>query len=202
MISDFQFREFGFGSACDDLSDADPKRINDFRLDEAYMDKDSAKFLQNGSTLNKYLSREDNPFVVLVQYAKFYNKQGYWSYDHLVIQMEECLDRLKVLYLSFDLVFVFDHFCGHNQAREGRPKISITRKYFGGKQQNMRDTVILGEDRFLGPHDHILATDNTQHMWWDLALPDIQLTGPFWISDMENSEHRHDMFTKKTTPAS
>ena len=64
----------------------------------------------------------------------------------------------------------------------------------------MRDIVILGEDTFLGPYDSILAADNTQHMWWYPALPDIQLAGPFCISDMENEEHRHDVFTGETKP--
>ena len=74
------------------------------------------------------------------------------------------------------------------------------RKYFGGKQPNMRDTVMLGEYGFLGPYDSIFSTGDTQHMWWDPALPDSQLTGPFWISDMEKSEHRHDVFTGNTKP--
>ena len=64
------------------------------------------------------------------------------------------------------------------------PKASIIRKYFGEKQPNTRDIFMLWEDGFLGPYDYILATGGTQHMWWDPALPDIQLTGPFWISDM------------------
>ena len=64
----------------------------------------------------------------------------------------------------------------------------------------MRDTVILGEDVFLGPYDSILETDDTQHIWWDPSLPDIQRTGPFYISDMENAEHRHYVFTGKIKP--
>ena len=51
----------------------------------------------------------------------------------------------------------------------------------------MRDTFILGEEGFLGPYDHILATENNQHILWDQSLPDIQLTIPFWISDMDNA---------------
>ena len=72
--------------------------------------------------------------------------------------------------------------------------------YFGGKQSNMRDTVMLGEDGFLVPYDRILATGNTHHMWWDPALPDSQLTGPLWVYDMEKAEHCHDMFTGKNKP--
>ena len=65
MISAFQSREFDFGFAWDDISDADMNRINDFRADKSYMDKDAAKILRNGSALKKDLPREDNHFVVL-----------------------------------------------------------------------------------------------------------------------------------------
>ena len=37
-------------------------------------------------------------------------------------------------------------------------------------------------------------------MWWYPDLPDIKLTGPFWLYDMENIEHRHDVFTGNTKP--
>ena len=50
------------------------------------MDKYSAKLLLNGIALKKYLSREDNPSVVLFEYGNSKNKQGYWSYKHLVIK--------------------------------------------------------------------------------------------------------------------
>ena len=59
---------------------------------------------------------------------------------------------------------------------------------------------MLGEDVFLVPYGRIFSTENTQHMWWDPALPYIQLTVPFWISDMENAEHRHCVLTGKTKP--
>ena len=58
----------------------------------------------------------------------------------------------------------------------------------------------MGEDGFIGPYDNILATGDIHHMWLDPELPYSQLTGPFWISDMEKAEHRHDVFTVKTKP--
>ena len=73
------------------------------------------------------------------------------------------------------------------------------RKYFGGKQPNMRDTVMLG-GVFLGPLYCIFETSDTQHMQQDPALPDSQLNGTFWISDMEKSEHHHDVFIGKNKP--
>ena len=184
MISDFPSREFGFGFYWGDLSYADLRRINDFRADKSYMDEDDAKLLQNGSALKKYLSREDNHFVVLFEYGNSYNKQWYWSYEHLVLKIEECLELLKFLYLSFGLVFLFDHPCGHYWSLEGGLKSSIVRKYFGGKQPNMKDTVMLREYGFLGPYGRILETGDTQNMWWYPALTDIQLTGHFWISEL------------------
>ena len=98
--------------------------------------------------------------------------------------MEDFLDCLNVMYLSFDFVFLFDRLCGHNQAREGILKATITRNHFGGKQPSMRYTVMLVGDVFLGPYARIFETGDTQHMWWNPALPDNQLTGPFQISDM------------------
>ena len=59
---------------------------------------------------------------------------------------------------------------------------------------------MLGGGGFLGPYDRILATEDTQHMWWDPALQDIQLTEPLCISDTERAEHHHDMCTGKTKP--
>ena len=92
------------------------------------MDKDAAKLLRNGNALNKDLSREENNFVVLFDYGNSDNKQGYWSYERLVLQMEDWMVCLKVMYLYFDLFFLFDHSCVHYHAREGRLKASIIRK--------------------------------------------------------------------------
>ena len=59
---------------------------------------------------------------------------------------------------------------------------------------------MLREDGFLGPYGRILVTDDTQHMCWDLVFLNIQLTGPFWISDTENVKHRHDVLTVNNKP--
>ena len=92
------------------------------------LEKYATKLLQNGSALNKYMSREDNPFLVLYEYGNSNNKQGYWSFEHLVLQMQDFLDCLKVMYTCSYLVFLFDYLCGHDRAREGIIKASITRK--------------------------------------------------------------------------
>ena len=55
--------------------------------------------------------------MVLFEYGNSENKEGYWSYENLVLKMEDYLDCLKVLYPSFDFIFIFDHLCGYDQAR-------------------------------------------------------------------------------------
>ena len=107
MISDFQPREFGFVFAWGDLSDDDLKIMNYFISDKSYMEKDAAKILQNGIAQKKYLSREENIFVVLFEYVSYDNKQGYWIYGRLVLQMKDCLDCLNFLYPYFYFVFLF-----------------------------------------------------------------------------------------------
>ena len=79
IISASQSREFGFGFAWSDISDADLNRINYFIADKRYIEKYATKLLQNGSALKKYMSREDNHFVVLFEYGNSDNKQGYWK---------------------------------------------------------------------------------------------------------------------------
>ena len=92
------------------------------------MEKHSAKLLLNGIALNKYPSREDNTFLVLFEYGNYDNKQGYWSYEQLDLQMDYCLDFLKVMHTYFNFIFIFDHLCGHDWARDCGLKASITRK--------------------------------------------------------------------------
>ena len=62
------------------------------------------------------------------------------------------------MFPSLDFFFIFDHSCGPDRACEGRLKASIMSNYFGGKQPNMIDAVILREGGFLGPYGRIFAT--------------------------------------------
>jgi hypothetical protein len=36
----------------------------------------------------------------------------------MVLQLEDCIDVLKVLYPQFDFLFLFDHSCGHDRQKE------------------------------------------------------------------------------------
>jgi hypothetical protein len=62
--------------------------------------------------------------------------EGYWSYEHRVIQLEDCIDCLKVLYPQYDMVFLLDHSCGHDQQNEDGLNAGKMSKTFGGETKN------------------------------------------------------------------
>jgi hypothetical protein len=69
---------------------------------------------KKGTALKKDLKH--SPFVVEFEYGA--NNEGYWSYEHMVLQLEDCVDCLQVLAPQFDYLFLFDHSCGHDKQRE------------------------------------------------------------------------------------
>jgi hypothetical protein len=60
----------------------------------------------------------------------------------MVLQLEDCVDCLKVLSPQFEFLFVFDHSCGHDQQREDGLNVKNMSKNFGRKQTFMHDALI------------------------------------------------------------
>jgi hypothetical protein len=118
--------------------------------------------------------------------------QGYWTYDHMVLQFEDCVDVVKVLYCEFDYIFLFDHSCGHDRKRSDGMCVDSIRKGFGGKQSAMRDTMIATAE-YLGPFGHSVEVGTSQKMLF--GSTDV---GPFWLSPEERESHRNDIITGKT----
>jgi hypothetical protein len=58
----------------------------------------------------------------------------------MVLQFEDCVDVVKVLYPEYDYVFLFYHSCGHDRNRPDGLWVNSMRKGFGGKQTVMRDS--------------------------------------------------------------
>jgi len=109
MISAFVSREFGFGFY---ISLEDLEKVNKEREGKKYSDEDAAKKVL-GNSFKAPLTK--SPFVVEFEYGA--NNQGYWDYDHMIIQFEDCIDVVKTLYPEFDFIFLFDHSCGHDRQR-------------------------------------------------------------------------------------
>jgi hypothetical protein len=101
MVSAFQSRETGFGV---DIDRIQMDEINAARTGQCYADKEAAMAIK-GQATKKDLTQ--SPFVVYFELGA--NNEGYWTYNHMAIQFEDCLDCLKVLYPHFDFAFLFDH---------------------------------------------------------------------------------------------
>jgi hypothetical protein len=53
------------------------------------------------------------------------NNNGYWSHEHMVVQIEDCVDVIHVLYPDFEVLFLFDHSYGHDRQREDGLNVEI-----------------------------------------------------------------------------
>mmetsp|Transcript_26808 Transcript_26808/g.33053 ORF Transcript_26808/g.33053 Transcript_26808/m.33053 type:complete len:391 (+) Transcript_26808:1059-2231(+) len=144
-----------------------------------------------GIMLSSFTSREFGygfvlTFVSELEYGS--NKEGYWTYDNMVLQLEDCIDCIKCLYPDYDFMFLFDHSNGHDRLQPNGLSINKVRKYFGGKQPKMRSSKLTLNE--FGPYH--LATSNLQpgmmqHMIFDAA--DI---GPFYFSETERNNRKFD----------
>ena len=105
MLSALQSRETGFGI---EISRVQRKEINESRRGKTYVDVDAAMAI-HGQAAKKDL--EQSPFVVYFELGV--NNEGYWTFNHMAIQFEDCVDCLRVLYPHFDFAFFFDHSQGH-----------------------------------------------------------------------------------------
>jgi len=72
----------------------------------------------------------------------------------MALQLEDCVDVLKVLYPQFDFLFLFDHSCWHDHQKEDG---------------------------------------------WDLTFQKIDDTGPFWMTEAERDQKRHDLVLEGQT---
>jgi hypothetical protein len=185
MISALQSCEFGFGLK---ISEEQLKEVSKYREGKHYMDKEAPKS-KRGSTSKGALTR--SPFVVEFNYGT--QEQGYWNYEHMVLQLEDCVDCLKVLLPEYDYLFLFDHSCGHNRQRENGLNVERMLKSYGGKQAILRDTLIKQEKGYLGTHLRTLRPGDIQKM----AIQDSD-DSPFWMTPIEREQRRFDIILPGT----
>ena len=170
MVSAFQSREFGFAL---DINEKQLSEINKKRKDKQYEDKDASTWLMGSPEKNKAPLKE-SPFVRYLGYGA--EKDGYWNYEHMVVQLEDCIDCVKHLYPQFDFVFELDHSSGH--ARERPDGLSTTNGElnfgWGGAQRKMRDTMLGTEDVGTLQHKRRIQVEQQQKMYFtDNDLPPI-----------------------------
>jgi hypothetical protein len=179
MISALQSRETGFGLV---ISEIQMDEINEARRGKTYVDMDAAMAI-HGQATKKDLKQ--SPFVVHFELGS--NNEGYWTYNHMAIQFEDCVDCLRVVYPHFDFAFLFDHSQGHaKKLANGLDAYAMNRGY-GGVQQRMHESTIKTEDGYLGMHERTLNIGDTQSFIFEPG--DL---GPFWMSEAERQLNRHD----------
>jgi hypothetical protein len=182
MISSFICREHGI------LREIDEHIlifVNTNRLGKSYADEEAAIEV-NGTAAKKPLTKSESPFLLYFDYGE--NRDGYWNYNHMVLQFEDTIDVLKVMYPNFKFVYLFDHSSGHSKTRPDGLNVSRMNKSYGGKQTAMRSTVIEREEGFLGPFQRHLQVGDTQHLMFQPTD-----TGPFWMSEEKKEATRHDV---------
>ena len=120
------------------------------------------------------------------------SNEGYWTYNHMSIQFEDCVDWIKVIYPYF-------RFCVRSFARTrkkltgGLDAYRINKKY-GGAQPMMRESsMIKDHDGYLGMHEHILHIGDTQSFVFTSNVK-----GPFWMSPEKRELNRHDRMLPAT----
>jgi hypothetical protein len=180
MIRAMMSQEFGWGF---ELTPEQLAKVNEKRAGKNYEDAESAT-AKRGNAAKAPLTV--SPFVREFEYGV--NAQGYWSYEHMVMQLEDCIDCLKVVHPEINFVFLLDHSCGHDRRREDGLNVAKMSKSFGGKQRSQRDMTIKQEEGYLGPYLRQLNVGDIQKMNF---TPDD--SGPFWMTPEEKEIARHDI---------
>jgi hypothetical protein len=139
MVSAFQSREFGFGVV---VGEEQLKEVNEKRKNVQY--KDLKAVAEAGGYKDGFKKPLTcSPFVCTFEYGA--DSDGYWNYNHMVLQLEDCVDVLKHLYPEYDYLFLFDHSSGHDKQREDGLNVKMMTKSFDGTQRKMRNTLIKRE---------------------------------------------------------
>jgi hypothetical protein len=108
MISAFVLCKFESGIK---LSDKDLQNITEFGHHKhcPYSDKSAAMY-ERGTSAKQPL--DSSSFVMEFEYGD--TAQGYWTYDHMVLQLRYCVDMVKVLYHNYEYIFLFNQSCGRD----------------------------------------------------------------------------------------
>ena len=180
MVSGFTCRELGFGyKVSDEILDI----VNTLRENQKYSDEEAAYTIYGNAIKRKLTS---TPFVEELEYGQ--NKDGYWTYDRMILQLEDCIDVLKVLFPDFDFIFLFDHSNGHDRLQSDGLSITKINVGYGGSQPMMKPSKL--PSSCFGPfHDdsYALQPGDTQYMQYSAVD-----AGPCNMDEKEREESRYD----------
>jgi hypothetical protein len=164
MVSAAGSREFGFGFC--KITEEQMKTMNEERRGKRCADEDAATHLL-GSPLKKNL--EESPLIRMLECGA--GKDGCWSHNHMVLQIEDCFDCFKMLDPECDMVWELDHSSGHGAELPAGLTTKQTGTIdgglgwnHGGKKRHMRDSKLTANDVGTVHHARFKGTDVTQSM--------------------------------------
>ena len=190
MLSAFVSREFGFGRV---LTNEELDKVNAARRmigKNTFIDEQAANEVLG--TIYKSDLKE-SPLVKYLYIGA--SNERYWNSFHMSVQFEDVVDCLQILYPEFEFVSLFDHSQGHARKRNGALSALNMSKGYGGAQAKMRETMIVQEEGYLGPHSPILKVGDTESL---VFLP-TDSTGPWYLSPEQQQLQRHDRPTGKSS---
>ena len=113
----------------------------------------------------------------------------YWTYDQMVLQLEEYTDILRALYPSIYFIFIFDCPWGHDIGIEDRLNLMKTNSGYGIAQQEMYPTKIKQEVGYLGPHEWIIEVGDEKHMVFQEGD-----NVPLWMTPQERVDKKFSQY--------
>ena len=114
MISTFQSIEFGCSYPLMTYGQLDT--VNDYHhSNNQYTDTIVASNIPN-HTNKQPITPQESPFNKSFKYST--STEGYCTYECMVLQVEDCRDVLIALHPKFDIIFLFNDYCGQNRGGE------------------------------------------------------------------------------------
>ena len=132
-----------------------------------------------------------SPFATELEYQS--GHESYWSYKHMVLQIEDCVDILHQSHPQFDIIFLLDHSSGYDCTRPDGLNINKLNIRYGGRQPSMRSSSLSISE--FGPFHSNNATLQPGHS--QSMLFKATEVGPCYLSQKERDDQRLDRITSK-----
>jgi hypothetical protein len=103
------------------------------RRGKKYINEEAAKTCKGNALKTDLLC---SSFVFEFDYGV--SNEGYWNYDRMVLQLEDCVDVFKCHCSYCDFPFLFNHSCSHDKQQPKGLNAENMLKNNGGQQSILR----------------------------------------------------------------
>ena len=115
------------------------------------------------------------------------NADGYWNNSYMVLQIEDAIDVLSVVYPHCDVLFLMDQSSGHGKVAKGAIEVSKLNKNWGGNASavcQMNDTIVkeVGEFNYSDAENPQLEVNDVQTLTFKPSDK-----SPFYVNEPERT---------------